>query len=290
MGFLDGWVVGMLTITLDPRHPLYLSFLEERGAYVTMCGRSPKRPTLRAGAEKRLSVKYVGIAWSRFVTYARRYEPRHECGECGRVVGGYPRDGRHGKGCRSRVLPYAGLGYFKAMELQSNGRAHLHVLLRAADVAAWAVMASDLAPGGPLHRMASDIGFGGLRKWRDYRGRVRSGVELERGRSREALARYVSKVAGSYYASGTVLASEVAKDRQQRCLPPRTRRASWSMGARVWAAGWVARLRSDSSLVWSFRRMAPERVVRLLSGQGVDVSAARAPAALEPVWIMGAVA
>lgn len=271
-------VAGILTATLDPEHPLYRAYLMLHGEPVLIAGRLAKRPTFRD--ERRASVRFVSRAWSDWVTYVRRFEPQHRCGECKRSVGGFPRIGRHRKGCASRWRPFEGLAFFAGREVQRNGRAHLHVLVRFATLAEFQSFQASVNRGGALHGIAVHVGFGGRRGWRDTAGRVRDGFEVERARSKREVAQYVAKVAGSFYGEASLtLASEVAKVRQQRTLPPKCRRASWSMGRRAWASGWRRRL-SDGSLQWAFAAMTPERASAHLAAAGWLVIPGRSPGAV----------
>lgn len=294
---LDGFAWhGMLTITLDPEAPAFVAYMRQHGGYL---GRGAERygeaaDVIRGGGRARggrredplrvreLSVRYIGRVWNEFVTLARRYEPEHDCRECGRRVGGLPRVGRHRKGCGTRALPFAEMGFFKGLELQRNGRAHLHVLLRFESGAQLMAFQSAASLGGPLHSLAVRLGAGGARPFRK-RGVLHTGFEFERskGTSRD-VARYVAKVAGSGYASprgaagATALPGEVAKVDQAKRLPPRARRATWSMGRRAWAPGWRRPLR-DAGVTWSFSTMAPERLARHVALRGFELVAPRAP-------------
>lgn len=276
----DAAVVGISTFTLDPEAPAYVEYLDAKDGYVRIAGRRTKARTVRWGEETALSCRFIGAAFNRWVTYVRRYELRHVCPECRRAVGGYPRIGRHRKGCASRRLLFDGLGYFKGLELQRNGRAHLHVLVRFAELAHAEAFRQLMAPGGALHQLAIDCGFGGKRKWRTG-SRLRSGVEFEVGRSKRELARYVAKVAGSKYAPGGELAAEVAKERQAHRLPPRARRATWSRGKRAWARRWRRRERQEG-VRWAFVLATPERTAAHLGAAGWLTVPGRSPGRQAP--------
>lgn len=263
-------VVALITGTLDPDHPMYRAFLDATAEPVLIAGRLPKRRTFAAGAESRASVRYIGRAWNRWVTQARRYEPAWVCAcpreRCtahrGRLHERQPgclmaRRRRHLPGCSTRNLPLAELAFFKGLELQRNGRAHVHAIVRLGS------LVELMQLQGALRDMAVRAGFGGARKWRDSRGRVRSGWEVEHVRSRRDVAGYVTKAAGSYYGH---VAAEAAKERQQRTLPAYTRRASWSMGRRAWAPDWVD-TRSEG-VTWTFARAGVETVTRALEASG----------------------
>lgn len=266
-------IVAMATATLDPKHELYRQALDRAPAL--MFGvREAKVRTLAEGAESAASVRFIGTAWNAWITKVRRYEPSWLC-DCRRVV---VRDGvrtvarRHARGCTVRNRPFAGMAFFKGLELQRSGRAHLHVLLRVPDLEALFLMQ------GALRGMADSVGFGGKRRWQDGKGRLRSGFEIERVRGKLEAARYVSKVAGSWYGR---IAGEVAKERQQRTLPAYARRASWSMGRRAWTTRWRDVRRGD--LEWSFARWDPSTLSRALEASGVMVGRHLVPTTSEEV-------
>lgn len=256
-------VVALLTATLDPEHPMYREAVTwrvlEAGGYYTKDG-TLRRGRYSSADEAALSVRYIARAWNAWVTEARRLEPSWLC-DCRRVTRAGARARRHEKGCTVRNRPLADLAFFKGLELQRNGRAHVHVILRLHD------LAELLAIQAQLRAIADRVGLGGRRKWRDGQGRLRSGFEIERARSRRELASYVTKAAGSWY--GGQLAAEVAKPGQARSLPAYARRASWSMGRRAWAPDWVTYRRTD--LDWTFARASAETVTRALEASGVLV-------------------
>lgn len=283
-------LVAMLTATVDPKSELYREFLASHAEVVTLAGRVPKVPTLKGGEESRASVKYIGRSWSDWVTYARRLEPwwvcdcprtvtvtgwaceghegrRHSRARCGAPVVRQQRRRRHVRGCEVRYRPLEGLAFFRGLELQRNGRAHIHAIVRLPDLETLFVLQAQ------LRAVAIARGFGGARLWRDKHGRLRSGFEIERARSRRAIAGYVSKVAGSYFAGGN-LGAEVAKGSQQRTLPRYSRRASWSLGRRAWAPDWQRP--PVPALDWSLSRCSPETVMRALRASGVLIEEAAA--------------
>jgi hypothetical protein len=263
LGTVEGsGIVAMLTGTLDPKHPRYQAMLDTKA--LRIAGRVTKTRTLASGVESAASVRFIGRAWSNFATAARRIEPRWVC-DCRRVVqrGGETRPARrHERGCTVRYRPLEDMAFFKGMELQKNGRAHVHVLLRVDD------LGELLAMEMQLRALAVRFGFGGARSWRDAKGRRRFGFEIERARSAVDVASYVAKTAGSWYALPSI-AGEVAKAGQQRTLPAYTRRASWSMGRRAWTTRWEDASRGD--LTWSFARWDPETLTSALEASGVMV-------------------
>lgn len=277
------------TGTLDPAHPEFRQYVDfapgaDRLEQVQHFGRPVKRRTLTRQGESDASIRFIARAWNRWVTAARRFEPywvcacrrtrpvvrwecephesRHDKSRCRRSVE-HVAAIRHERGCRDRYRPAGEAAFFKGLELQRNGRAHVHFLLRVGDLEG--VMASQQG----LRELAIRAGFGGSRKWRDSRGRLRSGFEIERIRSRQDVAGYVSKVAGSGFAG---VSGEVAKDSQSRTLPAGSRRASWSMGRRAWAPGWVESRRTD--LDWRFARAGAVTVTRALRASGIHVDPA----------------
>jgi hypothetical protein len=280
LGVYEGvGAVAMVTATLDPEHPLYQRALDS-APQVLLSGRAPKVRTLHSGAESAASVKFVGVAWRRWVTAVRRLEPRWICG-CRTVTDRGAAARRHERGCTVRYRPFAEMPFFKALELQKNGRAHIHVLVKLPDLEALFVSQ------GQLRALADRFGFGGKRRWRDGQNRLRSGFEIERARSGSAIAKYVAKVSGSAYAPGQI-AGEVAKVGQQRTLPAYSRRASWSLGKRAWTTKWTDVRRRD--LEWSFVRWDPSGVTRALRASGCVVDPSLfghepvAPAGGFPSW------
>lgn len=114
------------------------------------------------------------------------------------------------------------VGFFRATELQGNGRAHLHVLVD--------VPESRLRPHlAALTLLAKQCGFG----VRGYRvgGEWRGGFRVDGAGDPELVAGYVSKVAAGWYTAKAVQES-------QRAVPRYSRRAAWSRGVRSWAPGW----------------------------------------------------
>ncbi len=269
LGTREPGQIGLLTVTLDPAHPDYLAFLDATAAPVTIAGRLPKRRTFRDGEETRASIRFIGRGWSRFVTQARRIEPFWTCG-CRRITARGRIARRHERGCTIRNQPLAEMAYARGLELQRNGRAHVHALVRVPDLAAALAMQEE------LRRLADKCGLGGRRRWRDGRGRLRSGFELEWAKSRREAAGYVTKAAGSAYAGP----AEVAKAGQARQLPPRARRFAWSLGRRLWAPTWAPN-EAQPGLTWSFARAGVGTVTRALAASDrlVDPAILRGPIA-----------
>jgi hypothetical protein len=274
LGLREPGQVGLLTVTLDPAHPAYEAAVVEHR-------RADARASIRAGtpvvardtaSETALSVRFLGRGWSRFVTYARRIEPYWIC-ECRRANAktGLPAK-RHEKGCTVRYRPLADLAYARGLELQRNGRAHIHAIVRVPDLAALFGMIER------LRALADECGLGGRRRWRDSKGRLRSGFEVERASSRRAIAGYVTKAAGSAFAA---VAGEVAKDRQARQLPPRSRRFAWTLGRRLWAPSWE-RPTADRALDWSLAHAGVATVTRALRASGLFVDPALLPGVVQP--------
>ena len=206
-----GGKVFMLTLTIDPRSPRWRAFRSEAlGAEAVRLEGWQQRKASWAErwkiATTRASIRYVNASWNRMYTSIRK-DP---------LFGSVKVVGADGT---------VSVPYVRAVELQKNGRAHLHVLLRAPSYAA---------------------GFGLLRRLRDlavtsgFGGGM--GFDMQAARSRADVARYVSK--GARIEAYTVKAAEL--------LPRRTRRFSygaswceWSPPTRV-AGHWDWRLAGGS--------------------------------------------
>lgn len=205
-GALAGGWVWMMTLTIDPSDPRWIEHVRssiEAGGVVERGGRLL---TLGQGigddgrmATAALSLAYAARAWNHLATQLR-----------------------NDRGLKGRVAFYTG------RELQENGMAHLHVLVRARVGSPW------LMKYERLWGLATAAGFGR--------------IDVQRARRGESVARYVSKAAGMLgtpsapaATSGTVpgMAAGIVAgyaSKSAEVLPRWTRRGSWSP---TWVVDWI---------------------------------------------------
>lgn len=200
--------LAMVTLTIDPSDPRWLAALDARPVRL---GRSKVRaPRLTVDRDPdrayraELSSRYAAWAWNRLRTYlAREVIERDDRGRA--------------------VQRYGHRAYFRGLELQRSGMAHLHVLFRVRDTADFLALRSLLR--GPEDDRAAGLavraGFGLV-------------VDAQLARSRGDVARYVSKGTGVSEAGGDAVAYATKGERQM--VPKYARQASW---AQSWAPGWV---------------------------------------------------
>jgi len=196
----SGQKVAMLTLTIDRTDPRY-------GDPKNRAGKSRPRSSVmlanpRAAVVEE-STRYASWAWNRFRTYL--------------------------------VREYGPLPYFRGLELQQSGVAHLHVLVRVKDATAFMALQHFIRTSGLVER----AGFGPV-------------VDFQLARSGGDVARYVTKADGG----GGVrhVSTEVVKGAARPghhasayvtklpdALPRYTRRTAWSLpnGQAPWAPGWV---------------------------------------------------
>lgn len=203
----SGQKVAMLTLTIDRSDARYLGSTWVGGPVGGRFKRNragkdrPRSSVMLADPRAAVveeSTRYASWAWNRFRTYLYR---------------------EHG------AVPF-----FRGVELQKSGVAHLHVLLRVEN--AVEVMALIARIGGPTG-LAVRAGFGPV-------------ADVQLARSGGDVARYVTKANGGIgsriVGSGRPGASAAAYvSKLPDVLPRYTRRTSWSLpnGRSPWAAGWV---------------------------------------------------
>lgn len=178
----------LVTLTIDPKDP----------RYARTVGRVSRGLGSRWG-ETRGSIRFAAESWNRLR---------------GTLVRGRKRGG-------PAFAPFGRIRYYRGLELQTNGRAHLHVLVRVGSVAEFWRLRTVLTGAE-----AARAGFG-----------ERSAVEL--ARSRGDVARYVTKAVdavpegvelGAYVTKGTEAGGSALT-----VMPRYTRRFSWSIGEAEWA-------------------------------------------------------
>jgi hypothetical protein len=190
----SGSRVAMLTLTIDRSDDRYADPANRAGKPRPRAAGLLGNPRAVVVEE---STRYASWAWNRFRTYLTR--------EHGRVA------------------------YFRALELQESGVAHLHVVIRFRDLAE--VMRLQALIGGS-GRLAVRAGFGPV-------------VHLTVARSGGDVARYVTKVGrdvAAYVTKGT--------SRMSLALPRYTRRASWSLGSAAWAPDWTPPTPIGAGFTW----------------------------------------
>lgn len=213
----------LVTLTIDPEDGRWVGFLDDWLTDRSMVGWDRRDtvagilaglPEAQAREVTRASIRYVAASWNRLNVSMRRELP--------------------------------GLAYFRALELQGNGRAHLHVLLRGSS------LADLLRARQVLRRLAVRSGFGG----EEGRG---MGFDADRLRSTRGAAYYVGKVvkgrAGGY----------VAKAEGPR-LPKYARRFAWS---RQWCE-WQRPEPLPGFYGWRIARASTQTVERALLASGIN--------------------
>lgn len=179
--------VALLTLTIDPSDGRFADPVNRAGKARPL---DPRAPNAYVASE---SVRYASWAFNRFRTYL--------------------------------VREYGAVPYFRGVELQKSGMAHLHVLLR--------LPAGSGAPAAFLGLRAKVRGP----EWDRSAGlAVRAGfgkvVDMQLARSGGDVARYVTKASSE-------VAGYVTKGLAGG-MPRYTRRSSWSRSeAAAWAPGWV---------------------------------------------------
>lgn len=216
--------VFMLTLTIDPADARWRRF---RGEYLRR--EWPRLAYHAAGwdarwrtAITRASIRYAAASWNRMRTHAVK-DPA--------LAGLFGGDG---------------MAFSKAVELQRNGRAHLHVLLRVPS------LESGFAYRRRLREVAVAAGFGGDVE----RGRG-MGFDMQAARSRADLARYVSK--GARVEGYVVKAGDL--------MPRYTRRFSYS---RSWCE-WTPATRIAGWWDWHLAGGSPGTVTRALEASGYGI-------------------
>jgi len=212
-----------VTLTIDPKDRRWRKFRDEelhKAADRLQSGRlgSDGWPEYWRTAVTRASVRYVAKSWNHMATLMRRDSRLAELLEVGP-------DGRN-------VIPFV-----RALELQKNGRAHLHVLIRVP------TLAHGFANRKVLRELAVTAGFGdGM------------GFDMQAAGSRSSLVVYVTK--------GAALAGYIAKAGD--ILPRHARRFSYSASWSEWTratriAGWWD---------WRLAGGAPATITRALEASG----------------------
>lgn len=209
----SGHRVALVTLTVDGAD----------GRFHDPVNRSGKsRPTARdlvhdpRAATIEASVRYVNWAWNR-LTANMRY--------------------------RRTMRPY-----FRGLELQRSGMAHLHVLVRVRDAADFLALRSELR-GPEADRSAGLAVMAGF-------GKV---VDVQLARSGGDVARYVTKT----QAAGDA-AAYATKGVPGAALPRYTRRTAW---AQTWAPGWI-KPTPLAGFTWRVARASVETVTAALALSG----------------------
>jgi len=218
----SGAKVALLTLTIDP---------SDGRLFDPRCwaGKSRPRSSSLVGqgnaATVEASTRYASWAWNRFRTYLSR--------------------------------EYGAVPYFRGLELQRSGVAHLHVLLRVPDSLAFMRLRALIrGPESDRSRgLAMRAGFGLV-------------VDMQLARSGGDVARYVTK-AGS---AGASMASAYATKGLAGGLPRYARRASWSLptGRAPWAAGWVNPT-PISGFTWRIARCTVATVLSALPSEDFEI-------------------
>jgi hypothetical protein len=182
----SGARVAMVTLTIDPSDPRFMDPRNRAGKV------RPRSSALLGDARAAAiedSTRYASWAWNR-LTANMRY--------------------------RRTLRPF-----FRGLELQRSGMAHLHVLIRVRDAADFLALRAELR--GPESDRSAGLavmaGFGLV-------------VDAQLARSGGDVARYVTKMRDG----GAGDAAAYATKGVPAALPRYTRRAAWS---RAWAPGWV---------------------------------------------------
>lgn len=237
-GVSVGGRVFMVGLTIDPADARWIARRDElvrqweqlrAPGYVYRAG--PGRPAGFCGryeaAVTRASVRYVAECWNRMATSMRRDPELRDLLDAG--AGG------------RAVIPY-----HKSMELQANGRAHLHVIIRVPS------LAHGFRHRKRLRDLAVAAGFGGDAA----RGRG-MGFDMQAARSRAELSAYVTKGVG--LAGYTTKAADL--------VPRYARRFSW---ARSWCE-WTPATRIAGLWDWRVAGGSAELVTRTLEASGFHV-------------------
>lgn len=226
--------VFMLTLTIDPKDERWRAFRARELRGLRMPGPGPffEDPaawgsSLRGtswdrrwrDAQRRVSVRYVRQAWNKYRTYVNRDAELEEL--------------RQGD-----AVPF-----HASVELQRNGRAHMHVVLRVPS------LAHGFRYRRRLRELAVLAGFGG--DVAEGRGR---GFDMQAARSRQEMAAYVTK--------GVGLAAYGTKGGDQ--VPRYTRRFSWS---RSWCE-WTPAAPIAGRWEWRVAGGGPAVVTRALEASG----------------------
>jgi hypothetical protein len=196
--------VALLTLTIDPGDPRLADPSNRAGKQRPP---DPRDPTSYIAGE---SVRYAAWAWNRFRTYLTR--------------------------------EYGAVPFFKGLELQQSGMAHLHVIVRLRDSVEFMALRS-------LIRGPEDDRDAGLA--------VRAGfgivVDMQLARAPGDVARYVTKAGSGLVpggkrsgpegvrpvtSSGDGRAAAYVTKGLDGSLPRYTRRSSWSTGRSAWAPDW----------------------------------------------------
>lgn len=206
---LKGRVV-LVTLTIDPNDLRFLDPANRRGKARPPTADLLNDPRRRVIEE---SLRYQSWAWNRLRT------------------------------ALSRTVAFKGAAYFRGVELQRSGMAHLHVIVRVADLASFWSLRAALRGTDGTDGLAVRAGF----------GRV-SDVQL--ARSRGDVARYVTKDVAAYATKGT-----------DAVMPRYTRRTGYSLGTgsriAAWAPDW-ARPTRIAGFTWRLAAAGADTVTRAL--------------------------
>lgn len=197
----SGRKVAMLTLTIDPLDPRFADLanrVKVRGGKVrarsTALLDDPRAHVIEQ------STSYAAWAWNRFRTYF--------------------------------VREYGALPYFKGLELQKSGMAHLHVLIRVDDATAFLAVQHHIRSTD----LAVRAGFGPV-------------IDFQLARSGGDVARYVTKVDGSSGVRAELVKGSARPGQHAAAyvsktpdaLPKYARRSTWSLpnGRAPWAPDWA---------------------------------------------------
>lgn len=227
-GAARGGRIALVTLTLDPADPR----VAEAIAYYRAVSPAAGDRVLPAA-----TIDYVRtLAWPRFRKQLAR--------EFGRVA------------------------WLRGLELTAAGIAHVHVLIRVPDLAAYVRLRS-LIRGDERNRTARR---GGVRRWgAGLAERAGFGIvsDVQVARRSGDVARYVTKAAGDVRQGGEG-AAYVTKGIDDRRMPKWTRRASWSGGDAAWAPDWLQPT-PIAGFDWRTLAMSPATIRAALAGSGIEL-------------------